>query len=220
MTPENVLGILSPIIWALIVVVCVKYVGVVRRVNHDGEGGILALLALLWARPERGISPKATWFVVVVVVGAAMRFGDGVITPAISVISLALRPQADRHRLPYRRPTARWCFSPAIRTAVPFMLEHRWLKRRSFHERIVLLNLSRVQGPYADAAQRVKIEHLSEDPETSFFYADPKLVPAAHGMPRMLRWLFGVLARNSRPLPDDLQIPADRRVEIGLEVGI
>jgi K+ transporter len=61
--------------------------------------------------------------------------------------------------------------------------------------------------------------HL-EDPETSFFYADPKLVPAAHGMPRGLRWLFGVLARNSRPLPDDLQIPADRRVEIGIEVGI
>ena len=39
-------------------------------------------------------------------------------------------------------------------------------------------------------------------------------------MPRGLRWLFGVLARNSRPLPDDLQIPADRRVEIGIEVGI
>jgi hypothetical protein len=39
-------------------------------------------------------------------------------------------------------------------------------------------------------------------------------------MPRTLRWLFGVLARNSRPLPDDLQIPADRRVEIGIEVGI
>jgi KUP system potassium uptake protein len=61
--------------------------------------------------------------------------------------------------------------------------------------------------------------HL-EDPETSFFYADPKLVHADHGMPESLRWLFGVLARNSRPLPDDLQIPADRRVEIGLEVGI
>jgi K+ transporter len=59
-----------------------------------------------------------------------------------------------------------------------------------------------------------------EDSETSFFYADPKLIPRDHGMPRSLRWLFGVLARNSRPLPDDLQIPADRRVEIGVEVGI
>jgi KUP system potassium uptake protein len=135
---------------------------------------------------------------------------------------------------------------------VPFMMKHKWLRRRANHERIVLLNLSRAAGPYADPAHRVKIELLSErlvrvighfgymeppriksildacqsnglhleDPETSFFYADPKLVPAVHGMPRGLRWLFGVLARNSRPLPDDLQIPADRRVEIGIEVGI
>jgi KUP system potassium uptake protein len=135
---------------------------------------------------------------------------------------------------------------------VPFMTKHKWLRRRAYHERIVLLNLARAAGPYADPTRRVKIDILSdrlvrvvghfgymeppriaaildacqsnglhlEDPETSFFYADPKLVPAEHGMPRGLRWLFGVLARNSRPLPDDLQIPADRRVEIGIEVGI
>ena len=135
---------------------------------------------------------------------------------------------------------------------VPFMMKHKWLRRRAYHERIVLLNLARAAGPYADDAHRVNIDWLSdrlvrvighfgymepprikqilaacganglhlEDPETSFFYADPKLVPAEHGMPRSLRWLFGVLARNSRPLPDDLQIPADRRVEIGIEVGI
>lgn len=580
-TPETVLGILSLIVWALIIVVCVKYVGIVMRVDHDGEGGILALLALLLAKPERGISPKATWFVVVVVVGAAMLFGDGVITPAISVISAveglgvattAAQPWIvpislamilalfwiqrrgtekvgglfgpvmllwfvsiaaagiaaivrlpgilwavdPRHAVAFathhgpggffvlggvvlavtgvealyadlshfgRKPIAiAWyglvwpsvtlsylgqgarlltdphafdnpfyalvsgplllpmvvlataatiiasqalisgaftlteqaialqlcprmeivhtsnrypgqVFVPAINitlgiacallivtfrssdrlaaayglavavtmaatsvafylvvsrvrhwnpalafftltcfllvdvsfvvaglpkfldggyvpfaisavlttialtwlegrrciaitlheqmqpvdaylgetrglalpaangsmvfltgdpNGVPFMLKHRWLKRRAFHERIVLLNLLRVQGPYAAAEQRVTIEHLSdrlvrviarfgymeppriapilsscsdfglhiEDPETSFFYADPKLVHAAHGMPRGLRWLFSVLARNSRPLPDDLQIPADRRVEIGLEVEI
>jgi len=86
-TPANVLGIISLIVWALIVVVCFKYVTVVMRVDHDGEGGILALLALLMPRPERGIPPKPTWFLIVVVVGAGMLFGDGVITPAISVIS-------------------------------------------------------------------------------------------------------------------------------------
>jgi KUP system potassium uptake protein len=580
-TPENVLGILSLIVWALVIVVCVKYVGIVMRVNHDGEGGILALLALLLARPEKGIPPKATWFVVVVVVGAAMLFGDGVITPAISVISavegigvattaaqpwivpisLALivflfviqvrgtekvgglfgpamlawflaiaaagvagiiqRPGVlwaidPRHAIAFsthngpggffvlggvvlcitgvealyadlshfgRKPIAiAWyglvwpsvtlcylgqgarlltdvhafdnpfyalvsgpmlipmvvlataatviasqalisgaftlteqaialslcprmevvhtsnrypgqVFVPAINVTlgfacallvlgfrssdrlaaayglavavtmaatsiafylvisrvrgwnpalalltlcgfllvdgsfilaglpkfldggyvpfaisavlvtialtwlegrrciaislhdqiepveqylsetrglalpatngtmvfltgdpngVPFMMKHRWLRRRAYHERLVLLNLARAAGPYADATRRVKIDMLSdrlvrvvghfgymeppriaaileacganglhlEDPETSFFYADPKLVPAEHGMPRTLRWLFGVLARNSRPLPDDLQIPADRRVEIGIEVGI
>jgi KUP system potassium uptake protein len=135
---------------------------------------------------------------------------------------------------------------------VPFMKNHRWLRRRAYHERIVLLNLARSAGPYTPEAARVTIEKLSDrltrvigqfgymeapriapimdscganglnlrDPETSFFYADPKFVPREHGMPRTLRWLFAVLARNSRPLPDDLQIPADRRVEIGVEVGI
>jgi KUP system potassium uptake protein len=580
-TPENVLGILSLIVWALVIVVCVKYVGVVMRVDHDGEGGILALLALLWTRPERGIPPKATWFVVVVVIGAAMLFGDGVITPAISVISavegigvvtsaatpwivpislalivglfviqvrgtekvgalfgpamavwflaiaatgvagILVRPGVlwavdPRHAVYFathngpggflvlggvvlcitgvealyadlshfgRRPIAlAWyglvwpavtlcylgqgariltdahafdnpfyalvsgpwlipmvvlataatiiasqalisgaftlteqaialslclrmevvhtsnrypgqVFVPAINVTlgiacallvvtfqssdrlaaayglavavtmaattiafylvvsrkrkwhpavaaftlfafvlvdgvfivaclpkfleggyvpfvisaalttialtwlegrrcialslhdqiepveqfldetyasplpdangtmvfltgdpngVPFMSKHRWLRARAHHERIVLLNLARVQGPYANETNRVHIERLSErlvrvvahfgymeppriasilescgvkglnldDAETSFFYADPKFIPKVHGMAGPLRWLFGVLARNSRPLPDDLQIPADRRVEIGIEVEV
>ncbi len=580
-TPENVLGILSLLVWALIVVVCVKYMAIVMRVDHDGEGGILALLALLLARPEKGIPPKATWYVAVVVVGAAMLFGDGVITPAISVISAvegigvatsAAQPWivpislglivglfviqvrgtekvgglfgpamllwflsiavagifgivADpsvlwaidpRHAIAFathngpggffvlggvvlcitgvealyadlshfgRKPIAiAWyglvwpsvtlcylgqggrvltdvhafdnpfyalvsgpllipmvilataatiiasqalisgaftlteqaialslcprmevvhtsnrypgqVFVPAINVTlgiacallvvtfrssdrlaaayglavavtmaatsiafylvvsrvrgwnpfaavftlvcfllidgsfiiaglpkfldggyvpfaisaalttialtwlegrrciamtmhdqiepveqylqethglalpaangtmvfltgdpngVPFMLSHKWLRRRAYHERLVLLNLARAPGPYAHGESRVKIDFLSDrlvrvvghfgymepprigaileacganglhlqDPETSFFYADPKLVHAEHGMPKTLRWLFGVLARNSRPLPDDLQIPADRRVEIGIEVGI
>ena len=580
-TPENVLGILSLLVWALVIVVCVKYVGIVMRVDHDGEGGILALLALILARPEKGVSPKATWFVVVVVIGAAMLFGDGVITPAISVISavegigvattaaqpwivpislvlivvlfviqvrgtekvgglfgpamlvwflsiaaagiaaILQRPGVlwaidPRHAITFathngpggffvlggvvlcvtgvealyadlshfgRKPIAiAWyglvwpsvtlcylgqgarlltdphafenpfyalvpgallipmvilatvatviasqalisgaftlteqgialslcprmevvhtsnrypgqVFVPAINVTlgiacallivtfrssdalaaayglavavtmaatsvafylvisrvrgwnpalalltlcgflivdgsfiiaglpkfldggyvpfaisavlttialtwlegrrciamtlhnqietvdeylsetrglalpatngtmvfltgdpngVPFMRNHKWLRRRAYHERIVLLNLSRAAGPYARAEHRVEIEKLSDrlirviahfgymepprmsaileacgdnglhlqNEDTSFFYADPKLVPAVHGMPRTLRWLFGVLARNSRPLPDDLQIPADRRVEIGIEVGI
>ena len=135
---------------------------------------------------------------------------------------------------------------------IPFMANHRWLRARAHHERIVLLTLARVQSPYADAKHRVKIERLSDrlvrviaqfgymepprinvileacdanglqldDPETSFFYADAKLTALPGGMPGPQRWLFGVLARNSRPLSDDLQIPAARRVELGLEVAI
>lgn len=86
-TAENLVGILSLLIWALVIVVCVKYVTVVMRVDHDGEGGILALLSLLLPRPEHGVPPRPPWYLVVVVIGAAMLFGDGVITPAISVIS-------------------------------------------------------------------------------------------------------------------------------------
>ena len=86
-TPENVLGLVSLLFWTLTFVVCVKYVGVLLRIDHDGEGGILALLALV-APPRRGeASEKPMWLVWVVVLGAAMLFGDGIITPSISVLS-------------------------------------------------------------------------------------------------------------------------------------
>ena len=86
-TIENVLGIISLVFWVLVIVVCVKYVGILMRIDHDGEGGILALLAL--ASPPRilNVPIRADWLVWVVVVGAAMLFGDGIITPSISVIS-------------------------------------------------------------------------------------------------------------------------------------
>lgn len=86
-TPENVLGILSLLIWALVAVVCVKYISILMRVDHDGEGGILALLALATHPRVANVPARATWLTWVVVVGAAMLFGDGIITPAISVIS-------------------------------------------------------------------------------------------------------------------------------------
>ncbi|MBV8149674.1 MAG: KUP/HAK/KT family potassium transporter [Candidatus Eremiobacteraeota bacterium] len=86
-TLENTLGIISLLAWALIVVVCIKYVTILMRVDHEGEGGILALLAI--ASPPRllGAPRHARWLVLVVVIGAAMLVGDGMITPAISVIS-------------------------------------------------------------------------------------------------------------------------------------
>jgi KUP system potassium uptake protein len=86
-TLENALGIVSLLVWTLVLVVCVKYVSVLMRIDHDGEGGILALLAR--AEPPRilGVPMRADWLVWVVVLGGAMIIGDGMITPAISVIS-------------------------------------------------------------------------------------------------------------------------------------
>jgi KUP system potassium uptake protein len=81
----EILGVLSMIIWSLIVVVTVKYVWLVMRADNRGEGGILALMALAQrcARTERG-----RWTVALIgIAGAALFFGDGVITPAISVLS-------------------------------------------------------------------------------------------------------------------------------------
>jgi len=84
---EDILGICSLIVWALIIVVCIKYIGFVMRVDHDGEGGILALLALAGKPGQRGGLIAGGVLTTIVVIGAAMLFGDGIITPAISVIS-------------------------------------------------------------------------------------------------------------------------------------
>jgi KUP system potassium uptake protein len=85
-SPENVLGVVSLFLWALLLMVSVKYVAVLMRAGNRGEGGILALLALLVG--ERGQSVRrATLFIGLGLLGTAMLYGDGVITPAISVLS-------------------------------------------------------------------------------------------------------------------------------------
>ena len=82
---SSVFGILSLIVWSLILVVTVKYLLFVMRADNQGEGGILALLAL--ALPEAGKNSTRNLLLVVGVAGAALLYGDGVITPAISVLS-------------------------------------------------------------------------------------------------------------------------------------
>ncbi|MBV9027944.1 MAG: KUP/HAK/KT family potassium transporter, partial [Candidatus Eremiobacteraeota bacterium] len=86
-THDNVLGVVSLILWSLILIVFVRYIGMIMRVAHDGEGGILALLAFVLPPVKRGVAPKATWLTFLVILGAGMLFGDGVITPAVSVLS-------------------------------------------------------------------------------------------------------------------------------------
>jgi KUP system potassium uptake protein len=86
-THDNVLGVVSLILWSLILIVFVRYIGLVMRVAHDGEGGILALLAFVLPPVRRGVPPKATWLTFLILLGAGMLFGDGVITPAVSVLS-------------------------------------------------------------------------------------------------------------------------------------
>ncbi len=83
-TLPNVLGVLSLIVWSLVLVVAVKYVSFILRADNHGEGGILALLALVTPR-ERSAAKSA--LVALGLFGAALLYGDGVITPAISVLS-------------------------------------------------------------------------------------------------------------------------------------
>jgi KUP system potassium uptake protein len=77
----NVLGVLSLIFWALMLVVTLKYLTFVMRASNDGEGGILALLGLI------PLSARPRALVLVILFGAALLYGDGVVTPAISVLS-------------------------------------------------------------------------------------------------------------------------------------
>jgi KUP system potassium uptake protein len=82
----NVLGIVSLILWALLVMVSLKYVVFVLRADNGGEGGILALLSLV--APDRlANGGRFSILVLLGVIGAALLYGDGVITPAISVLS-------------------------------------------------------------------------------------------------------------------------------------
>ena len=81
-TPAAALGMLSLIVWTLIVTTSIKYVAIVMRADNDGEGGILALMSLL------GIKHGARAGVIAIgILGAALLYGDGAITPAISVLS-------------------------------------------------------------------------------------------------------------------------------------
>jgi KUP system potassium uptake protein len=81
---EDVFGVISLILWALVMAVSVKYVTFVMRADNRGEGGILALLALL---PKASPGAKIGIVSLLVIAGAALLFGDGMITPAISVLS-------------------------------------------------------------------------------------------------------------------------------------
>ncbi len=84
--PAAVLGVVSLILWALILIISLKYALLIMRADNRGEGGIVALLALLSARNAQ----PGTWraqLLIVGLVGAALLYGDGAITPAISVLS-------------------------------------------------------------------------------------------------------------------------------------
>ncbi|MFL5510638.1 MAG: potassium transporter Kup, partial [Gemmatimonadaceae bacterium] len=87
-TEVNVYGVLSLILWSLISVVSVKYIVFVMRADNRGEGGILALVALVLQRLNRDADKKTKIAITVIgLIGAALLYGDGVITPAISVLS-------------------------------------------------------------------------------------------------------------------------------------
>jgi len=98
LSPETVTGVVSLILWTLILVVSLKYAILIMRADNHGEGGIVALLALLDVRR----APARRWrsyLLIVGLIGAALLYGDGVITPAISVLSAIEGLELDAPRL-------------------------------------------------------------------------------------------------------------------------
>jgi KUP system potassium uptake protein len=86
-TPANVYGVLSLVVWALILVVSVKYLVFILRADNRGEGGVLALLALLLQQQRRDVDKTLKQIIITLgLIGAALLYGDGIITPAISVL--------------------------------------------------------------------------------------------------------------------------------------
>lgn len=85
-TTDNVLGVLSLVLWALVIVVTLKYLSFILRADNNGEGGVIALTALVL---EQGRRRRGLTFVLVTLglFGASLLYGDGMITPAISVLS-------------------------------------------------------------------------------------------------------------------------------------
>ncbi len=84
---DNILGVVSLLIWTLSLIVCVKYLIIVLRADNKGEGGILALVSLVSRYVPKGSKRRAGFLATLGILGAALLYSDGMITPAISVLS-------------------------------------------------------------------------------------------------------------------------------------
>ncbi len=85
-SPSNVLGILSLIFWSILIVISLKYVVFIMKADNKGEGGIMAMTSLMMQKAR--LNPKLRYLLVLLgLVGASLFYGDGIITPAISVLS-------------------------------------------------------------------------------------------------------------------------------------
>ncbi len=121
-TPDNVLGVLSLMFWSLIIIVSVKYVSFVMRADNKGEGGIMALMAL--AQHDVASSKRAVWWVMALgLIGASLFYGDGVITPAISVLSAVEGLEVAAPKL------ARY----VVPTTVVIIVLMFWIQKRGTH---------------------------------------------------------------------------------------
>jgi KUP system potassium uptake protein len=160
LTTDNVLGILSLIVWSMVWVITLKYLVVMMRADNNGEGGILALLAL--ALRETGDHPRLKWTIIGIgIFGAAMFYGDSMITPAITVLSAAEGLETYNSAFgPYVIP-----FALLVITGLFFIQRHGTATVGAFFGPIMVVWFVSIAG--------VGLQHLLENP--SVLHAiDPK----------------------------------------------
>ena len=87
LNPNNILGVLSLVIWSLIIIITLKYLSLVLRADNHGEGGVLALMSLANPMKAAVTSKRRMLIVFLGIFGSSLLYGDGAITPAISVLS-------------------------------------------------------------------------------------------------------------------------------------
>jgi KUP system potassium uptake protein len=107
LTPDNVLGGLSTVFWALMVVVSLKYVVLIMRADNRGEGGIMALIALA-STAVKGHPQWRAPLILIGVFGASLFYGDAVLTPAISVLSAVEGLEVGTSAFAYAVRLRRW----------------------------------------------------------------------------------------------------------------
>jgi K+ transporter len=259
-TTLDVLGVLSLIFWSLTMVVTLKYLAFVMRADNHGEGGIFALLAILpdqlrsraagapQALHAQSPSPPApnrpqvrlTWVAVLVVIGAALLFGDGAITPAISVLCVRVPGAA--------------VFMASSTTHMPPIMMHVVERIRVLPETIVLLTVITESSPSVPLDRRCEVQSLGEgmyrlivrygfmqhprvpgvlklaaarhaiplDPDDITYYLgrDTLLATPAGQMGRVTETLFAFLARNSVAADRHFGIPPRQVIEIGLQMDL
>ena len=162
-----VYGVLSLIVWSLILVVTVKYILVIMRLDNRGEGGILALLALILQKRMSGLLVGLGLF------GAALLYGDGVITPAISVLSAL-------EGIEVALPELRHLVVPGTLAALlllfmgqrfgtarvggvfgPIVLQHHVRHNKALQEEVILLAIVTEEVPEVGRRERVTVEPLA-----------------------------------------------------------
>ena len=129
--PANILGVLSLIFWSMLIVVSIKYIIFILRADNRGEGGIFALLSLVTSSERKISAPLKASIIFAGILGAGLLYGDGVITPAISVLSAMEGLEvATKAASPFVMPLT------CVVLVLLFLLQHRGTK-----------NIGRLFGP-------------------------------------------------------------------------